>query len=251
LLLVRIEKGEVQNLGTSMVANHEKIFALSPDIIFKSGFNGIRSKDKVLLQSEIPVVYDIEWQETSPLARAEWIKFIGAFLGKDSLANALFENIETRYLAIKEKAQHLQERPKVLGGSNYKGTWYIPGGQSYIADLFRDAGAEYLWEKDTTTGSIPVSFEVVLERAANADYWIGVEADTRDQLLGEDSRYDHFAFYKSGNIYNNNKKVNAQGGNDYWETGIHRPDILLADLITIFHPELFPDRELEYYKRLE
>jgi iron complex transport system substrate-binding protein len=128
----------------------------------------------------------------------------------------------------------------------------MPGGNSYAAKLLADAGAAYLWADDTSTGSMQLSFEEVLDRARDADIWVNPGSwKSLGEGLAQDERFAQFAAFQNGKVFNNNKRLNANGGNDYWETGVTNPDLVLADLIAIFHPELLPDHELFFYRRLE
>ena len=141
----------------------------------------------------------------------------------------------------------MKERPTVFVGFNFKGTWYMAGGSSYAAKYLEDAGANYLWSNDKSSGSLPLSFEAIIERANNADFWLNFSQKWKQkkEILVEDSRYGDFKAVKSGNLYNNNA-----GGNDYWEGGISNPDVVLSDLIKIFHPEILPKHELVFYRRV-
>jgi iron complex transport system substrate-binding protein len=127
----------------------------------------------------------------------------------------------------------------------------MPAGKSYVAKYLSDAGGKYLWSDDKSAGSLPLSFEVVLERAANADYWLNFSQSWQSlkDVVAEDSRYADFQAVKTGNLYNNNTRVNDSGGNDYWEGGISNPDIVLSDLIKILHPEILPNHQLFYYRK--
>lgn len=128
----------------------------------------------------------------------------------------------------------------------------MPGGRSYVARFLADAGAAYLWTDDETTGSIPLDFETVFERAADADFWLNPGSWTsRAEAAAADKRYTQFRAYQTGAMYNNNARLNENGGNDYREGGLANPDVVLADLVKIFHPELLPDHELFYYRKLD
>ena len=139
----------------------------------------------------------------------------------------------------------------MFSGFNFKGTWYVPGCQSYLAQYLADAGAELLCVGNSF-GSIPSSFENIFERAATADYWLNVSQSWQNlqDVIREDSRYSDFKAVQKGNVYNNNARLNKNGGNDYWEGGISNPDLILADLINIFHSELLPNHQLFFYQKL-
>jgi iron complex transport system substrate-binding protein len=149
------------------------------------------------------------------------------------------------------KAQIIN-RPKVLLGLPFKDTWYISPGNSYISRLIEDAGGEYLWHGTVSSVSMPVGLENVYIKALSADYWLNTgTVDTRDEILAVDSRFSGLPCFKNGNLFNNNKRTNATGGNDYWEGGSLNPHLILRDIASILHPELFPDREFFYYKKIK
>ena len=149
------------------------------------------------------------------------------------------------------KALVLSYAPSIFSGQDYRGTWSLPGGKSYTAQLFRDAGASYKYSQDSTSTSIPSNIEEVLVNFNQADIWIGVQTSSLEELGKTDSKYKLFKAYKEGNVYNTNKRINATGGNDYWESGVARPDLLLNDMIKICHPSLLSEYELTYYERLK
>ncbi len=193
-----------------------------------------------------------EYLESSPLGRAEWLKFTALFFNQEAQAEQVFGTIAEDYNALVQITQDLELRPTVFTGFSYDGTWYMPGGKSYVAQLLRDAGATYLWAEIDQTGSLPLDFEAVYDRAARADFWVNVSQDWQSQgdAIAADPRYGEFFALQAGHLFNNNARLNATGGNDYWEGGLINPHLVLADLIKILHPELLPDHELVYYQPL-
>ncbi len=189
--------------------------------------------------------------ENTPLGRSEWLKFTALFFNQEEKAEEIFNQISKNYQKIAAKTKAIEKLPKVFTGFNFKGTWYAPGCKSYIAQYLADAGAELLCVENVD-GSIPLSFEDVFERAATADYWLNVSQSWQSlkDVIREDSRYSDFQAVKKGNVYNNNARLNENGGNDYWESGISNPNMILADLIKIFHPELLPNHQLFFYQKL-
>jgi len=248
ILLRRFKKGEVVEVDHQMTNNIEQILALAPDLVMKSGFENVRNQDARLSEAGIPIAYNLEWMESDMLARAEWIKFVAAFYGKEALADSLFRGIESRYNNIKNLAAS-QPKQTVLFNMNYKGTWYLPGANSYAAGMVRDAGAVYHIEGNDR-GSKPVNFEQVLDAHANDNIWLNVEARTLDELGKADERYKLFKAYKNGEVYNYDKRLNAAGGNDYWESGTVHPDVLLKDEVKILHPDLLKDYEMVYWRKI-
>jgi iron complex transport system substrate-binding protein len=186
--------------------------------------------------------------ESDMLARAEWIKFVAAFYAKEQVADSIFRGIESRYNDVKKLAAS-QPKQTVLFNMNYKGTWYLPGANSYAAGLVRDAGAVYNIEGNDR-GSKPVNFEQVLDSHANDNVWLNVEARTLNELGKADERYKLFKAFKTGEVYNYDKRLNAAGGNDYWESGTVHPDVLLKDEVKILHPNLLHGYEMVYWRKL-
>jgi iron complex transport system substrate-binding protein len=174
------------------------------------------------------------------------------FFNREAEANAFFEDVAGRYNEMKTLAASAEDRPTVLVNALYGDTWFASGGGSYIAQLITDAGGEYLWSDDESSGGLPLSFEAVLERGQDADIWLNPNFWlSLDEGLAEDQRYAEFASFQNGRVYNNNLRMNELGANDYSEGGVVRPDLVLQDLIAIFHPELLPEHELFYFRHLE
>ncbi len=247
-----IRSGKVAVVGEGQSVNLERLVELSPSAILDSAL-GDPQYDTYpkLVEGGLKVVIDGSYMESTPLGRAEWIKLLGLLLGKEAEAEAVFSSIAAEYKTLAQKVKATGDRPTVLAGMQFRGTWYVPGGASYMARLFADAGAEYLWAEDDTAASIPLDFEAVLAKAQDAQFWLNTETcTTMQQVAAADQRHKLFRAYKEGNVYNHSKRMNETGGDDYWETGIANPHRILADLVAIFHPELLPDHELIWYERL-
>ncbi|MEZ4860238.1 MAG: ABC transporter substrate-binding protein [Caldilineaceae bacterium] len=252
-VVAKAETGEIAQIGYGAGVNVEQLLDLAPDIIMTYG-SGSPDYDAhpVLLNAGLHAVVNAEWLEPSPLGRAEWGKFIALFFNKEAEATAQFAATAQRYEELKAQAATVTAKPTVLTDSEYQGSWYVAGGKSFAAQLWADAGAAYLWADDDAAASIPLAFEAVYDKAADADYWINVGfINSLAELKAADARYADFAAFQNGNVWNNNKKQNANGGNDYYESAVAHPDVVLADLIAIFHPELLPDHELVYYQKLQ
>lgn len=247
----RYQHSEIENLGDAFNLNFEKTLLLHPDAIMMSGYNQQDENAKRIMQAGIPVIYNNEWTESSLLGRSEWIKFVAAFYNKEKLADSLFSIIEKKYIEISHIARKVNEKPTILSGANFKGTWYMPGGESYIGQLLTDAGSNYFYQSDSSKNSLPLNFETVVKNFQHADYWIGCNAESINELTKSDERYALFDATQTGQIYNFNKKTTTAGGNDFWESAIAHPDLLLSDMIKILHPNLLPDHQLIYMKKLE
>jgi len=250
-ILKGVKDGKIKDLGDAFNLDLENLLLLHPQAVMTSAYNAEDENSKKLEQSGLTLLYNIEWQEKSLLARAEWIKFVGAFFDKQALADSIFNDVEMRYNKIASLAKQAKSKPALLSVQDFRGTWSMPAGRSFNAKMFKDAGASYFFENDTTDGSLSSNIESALINFQKANVWVGVQASTLEDLGKIDSKYKLFKAYKEGNVYNYNKRMNATGGNDYWESAIARPDLLLSDMIKILHPELMPDYELFYMQKLK
>ena len=164
-----IQAGKITDLGDAFNLNVERVLLLKPNALMTSGFNQTDANAQRIQQAGIPVIYNNEWMETSLLGRAEWIKFVAAFYDKELQADTIFAGIDKRYNDLKTKVLTVKKRPKIMSGNNFRGTWYMPAGRSFMGQLFLDAGADYFYANDTTTGSLPLNVETVLKNFADTD----------------------------------------------------------------------------------
>jgi iron complex transport system substrate-binding protein len=216
--------------------------------------NPERDANAKLVKADIPLVITVDHLEETPLARAEWIKFFAAFTDKKNLADSIFTMTEKNYYELKKIAATATAQPSVFSEIKFGEIWYVPGGNSFAATLFRDANATYAWNENKETGSLHLSFEEVYNKAKDADFWLNMAlVGSKNELLAQEPRYAEFKAYKTGNLFNNIKNMNSKGFSDYWETGILYPNRVLHDLVCIFHPELAEHlkNDLYYYKKLE
>ena len=175
-----------------------------------------------------------------------------AFLNEEERAEAKFASVAVRYAEIKALAASAREKPKVMGGISRKGVWTVPGGRSYVAALLADAGAGYLWAGDTSTGSYNMAFETAYRQALDAEFWLNAGwSNTLKEITDEDARYGEFKAFKAGKVYNYTKRMGANGSNDYWESGLVNPHLILADFVKVLHPDKLPQHELYYLRKLE
>lgn len=248
----RIKENRLVEVGPVTNVNVEVLLDLAPDLVWTYGVtDGDLAHFRHLAQAGTPVVVTADYMEEEPLGRAEWLRFFALFLGKEAEADTLFRGIEQRYLQLSEKARNAPNKPTVMLESSYQGTWYVPGGRSYVARFLADAGADYLWKDDRTQGSLRLNLETVLEHASHADYWLNTGRwKSVDDALAEDPRYWSFQPLQNGNTYNHNAKENELLANDFFESGPARPDLVLADMVKIFHPHLVPDHQFIWYHRL-
>lgn len=231
----------------------ESVLMQKPDVLISTSSPNLAKYHALLKKEGVKILLIDEYEESSPLARAEYLKIIGKLFGKEKESLALFHEIEKNYKEIQEKVQNQPNKaPTVLSNQIYGDVWYLAGGKSYQANLIRDAGGKYLWDADENTGSLHLSFESVFEKAHDADVWVNAgDFSNKSALLASYPNYEWFKAFKTGNIYNWNKRKSAAGANDFFETGTVRPDWVLKDLAAIFHPELFPGHELYFYEKLE
>lgn len=250
-----VAAGDVAVVGGGTTINIEVLLDLEPGLIMAYSI-GMPEYDTfpVVEEAGLPVVLNGDFVEQNPLGRTEWIKYMALFFNAEADAQSIFEQIETEYNEVAALAATAADSPTVFLSSVYDGTWWMAGANSYMAQLIADAGADYLWADSGSVGSSPVDFESVLERAADADYWINPDNSfwfSSEDVLASDERYAEFAAFNNGNLYNNNAIVNENGGNAFYEAGAANPQILLKDLVKIFHPELLPDHELVYYQAVQ
>ena len=251
-----VKKGLAENriheVGNERGLNYEMILQLKPEVVFAYGVGSeIGVQINKLHDLGIPVVLVGEYLEQSPLAKAEWIKFLGAFFGRGRLADSVYANIRLRYEKIKKEVANKMEKPTVLTGLPFKDTWWMAGGQSNLAELISDAGGKYLWRENSSKEAFPVSLEEVFVRATKADFWINCgSVDNISELMAFDQRFSDLPAVKKLRVYNNNLRSTPGGGNDYWESGVVHPDFVLADLVAILHPKTGVGSDFYYYKHL-
>ena len=243
----------VLDVGYDQGINYETILGLKPDLIMAYGVGGeVTGIINKLRDLKLNVILNSEYLEESPLAKAEWIKFVGSLYDKDKEASEYFSRIENNYNSIKNKVSNVKFRPLVLTGLPFKDAWWMAGGNSNLARLITDAGGEFIWKDNQSREAFVVSLEDVIMRAAKADYWINCgTVNSINELLATDSRFSSFPQVNKKSIYNNNLAVSPGGGNDYWERGVVRPDLILSDLVKIFHPECDSVKTFNFYKRIE
>lgn len=249
-------KDEITDCGSSMNPSIEKVIELSPDAILLSPFENSGGYGRIE-KLNIPIIECADYMETSPLGRAEWMRFFGLLIGKEQVADSLFSRIEKEYVSLKKetitarsKTQDITVKPSVITELRMGSAWYVPGGKSTVARLLKDAGADYFFSDNGSSGSVPLSFETVFDKGQHADYWLikyNQQTDkTYTEIANDYAPYKNFDAWKKQHIYGcNTSKVN------FYEESPFHPERLLKDLIKIFHPELLPDYELVYYSPLK
>ncbi|MGS0687060.1 ABC transporter substrate-binding protein [Nakamurella sp. GG22] len=204
----------------------------------------------VIKAAGIPVLANAEWLENDPLGRAEWVKYFAALTGTEAAAASFFDGVSTDYEALAEKMKDATD-VAVVPGQPYQGTWFVPGGKSFNARLIADAGGTTAWAADTTTGSISTDVETVFAKAGTAPAWLASTTwTTKAEALAEEPRFAEFEAFKTGNVWNAAKDVTPSGGNNFYELGVVRPDLILGDLVAILHPDQAPGHEYAFYLKL-
>lgn len=242
---------KITNLGDAFNINIELLLNLNPQGLMLSTYNKQDNNTKRLEQSGIQLLYNNEWTESTLLGRAEWIKYFGILLDKKEKADSIFNHIEANYLSAKKLAKSITNKKSVMVGSNFKGTWYVPGGQSYMGQLLKDSGADYYYSNTSDTQSIPLNFETVLDKFHNADVWLNAPTSTIQELFEIDSRHKLFNSAIKGEVYAFLARTNSYGANDFWESGIAHPDLLLKDIIWALYPELLTEYIPTYILKLK
>lgn len=248
-----INQGIVHDVGYDSNLNYELLLKLKPDLVMAYGIGAdVAGNISRMKDLNIPVVINAEYLEETPLGRAEWLVFTGAFFGQASRAQSVFEKIVAEYDSLKNSVIKLTPQPVILTGLPYKDSWWVPGGKSYMANLIADAGGDYLWKENTSRESFVVSLESAITKAVKADYWINTgQTNSIQEILESDERFKIIPALQGKRIFNDNKQMNPTGGNAVWETGAANPQHLLYDLIHVFHPDLKVNPDFHYYQNLK
>ncbi len=243
-----ILEGRIADLGESTSPNVEKMIEIGAEYVIASPFQN--SNYGPVEKIGIPIIEGADYMESLPLGRTEWIRFYGLLFNKQNVADSLFRETELNYLELKEMVSGVEKRPTVVSEKKFGSSWYVPTGDSYIAHLFADAGANYIFDDIPGAGSTPMAFESVFDRAIHADFWLvkynQAEDMTYKELRAEYTPYENFDAFKNHTIFGCNTGIVPY----YEEFPIH-PDYLLKDFVRIFHPELLPDYTPRYYKQME
>jgi iron complex transport system substrate-binding protein len=249
-LRTQYQNGMVSHLGDAYQMHLEKITQLNPQAVFVTAYPQADTQTDRLKKLQIPVIPTIEWTEPHLLARAEWIKVFGILMDKAAIADSIFNQTCQHYQALTQLAQSANNKPVIMSGLPFKDTWYMPGGNSFMGQLFKHAGVSYHYSDNAQTSSLPLSFETVWYHFNQADIWVGVDADSVNQLAQMDKRLIDFKPVKRGQVFHYRKRTTPMGGNDFWESAVVYPDKLLHDLMCIAHPTLLPNQETYYIERL-
>ena len=248
----RIDAGNVREVGVNESLNTEVLIDMKPDVIVSFGINNNNPTIDNLQKSGLNVLINGDWTEQSPLGKAEWIKFFGALYGLDAKANDLFTTIENNYKNAMALAEKTTQKPTVLSGAMFQDQWYVPQGESWVSVFLKDAKSDYLWKETKGFGSLSLPFETILDKAQNATFWIAPgDFTSLKQMSDSNPHYAEFSSFKNKKVYSYAINKGAKGGIVYFELASARPDLVLKDLIKIFHPELLPNYKPFFFHKLE
>ncbi|OSY89599.1 ABC transporter substrate-binding protein [Tenacibaculum holothuriorum] len=249
----RIDSGFIKELGKEHSLNTEILLDLNPDLVVSFSMGKMNKTLTTIQQAGIPIILNGDWLEETPLGRAEWIKLFGAILNEQQKADSIFNSIKKNYEEAVKIAQKATTKPTILSGAIMsKDIWNLPAGESFVAQYLKDANLDYLWKNSKGKGSLSLSFESVLDKGKDADFWISPGYfSSKKQLLESNKHYAEFKAFKNDNIYTPNLKKGKTGGVLYFELAPTRPDLVLKDIIKITHPELLPNYKLTFFEKMK
>lgn len=235
----KIKEGTVIEVGELPNPNFERLLSCRVDSLFAPAFSVSPAFEKRCREAGIRIFYFQEWLEANPLSRASWIQVMGILLGRQTQADTVYRTLEQNYRTVlrSRSDRPLSDPVRVLTATPYNGVWYLPGGNSYLARLIHDAGGTLIGPANTETGSVAHAPERVLVWGASADLWLvnTTPAETAATLRKSLPLCPDLAAFQTGQLYNNTKRVNPYGGNDYYESSVLHPDWILSDLIELLN----------------
>ena len=241
------DRERITDIGDDMQPSMEKILLLNPDLVILYTY---AQGDPIPAQVEalgIPILYCNEWTETTPLARAEWIRVFGAVFGCSTKADSIYASVKDAYAQLKVDSLKFKGK-SLMSGMSWRGTWYVPAGGTFMGNLFRDAGAQYKYENNPSTSSIPLTMEQAIQDFAQTDVWVGCEANSLAELAALDNKHTWLKAYQTGLVYNFRRRTLPSGANDFWESGTVHPERILQDLQSILRGDT---AELYYAQPLQ
>jgi iron complex transport system substrate-binding protein len=242
-------KGDEIDLGDSMKPSAERVLQAGLDALLAVNYGQYDNLEAARLEKlGVLTLYINEWQEGSPLARAEWIRVLGALTGRLHEADSVFNEVETKYINLKSQITN-HKSSKIMSGNNFRGTWYVPSGKNYLAYLFKDAGADYPFYDNERETSIPLTIEETLHYFHDADVWVGAGGNSLQELADLDEKHTWFNAYQNGRVYNWRKQIKPSGANNFWERGVVHPEEMLEDVIHILNNA--PDSTLHFASHLK
>lgn len=250
--VISANRDSIGDVGYEGNINYELLISLDPDLVLLYGVNGASSMEGKLNELGIPFMYVGDYLEESPLGKAEWMVALSEVVGKRTEGEQVFGGIPVRYNDLKKRvADTMLDAPAVMLNTPYGDSWFMPSTESYVARLVKDAGGDYIYKKNTGNASLPIDLEEAYKLTSEADMWLNVGmANSLDELRTSCPKFSDTRCFRNGSVWNNNLKTNVAGGNDYYESAVVNPDIILRDLVKIFHPELV-EEDFVYYKQLK
>lgn len=255
---VNSNRDRIVDVGYDGNVNYELMLSVFPDLVLLYGVNFASGMEAKLKELGIPFMYVGEYLEEDPLGKAEWVIALAEFIGKRVQAEKIYKDISNKYECVKAGLgdKYKLKKPKVMLNTPYGGDWFMPSSSSYMVRLIEDAGGEYIFSENKSKASVSVDMERAYLLASDADFWLNVGSVTSiKELKIQCPKFSDIKCVINLNVYNFNKRLNFKGGNDFWESGVMNPDKILADLVSIFHPELdVSEKNLEnlnYYKKLK
>ena len=249
---IQARRDRIGDVGYEGNINYELLLSLDPDLVLLYGVNGASGMEPKLRELGIPFLYVGDYLEESPLGKAEWLVVLSEVVGKRAEGEKVFAEIPVRYNALKQRvAENTLDAPSVMLNMSYGDSWFMPSTESYAVRLIKDAGGDYIYKKNMGNASTPIDMEEAYLLASAADMWLNVGmANTLGEVKAACPKFVDTRCFLNGDVYNNNACTNAAGGNDYFESAVVHPDLLLRDLVKIFRPELV-EEPFVYYKRLK
>jgi iron complex transport system substrate-binding protein len=247
-----VANGKIKEIGKEGSLNTEILLDLQPELVVGYSISSVDKSLTMIQKAGIPVIYNGDWLEETPLGRAEWIKFFGLLFDKEKQADSLFKRIENDYLIAKNTAKKATKKPTILSGAIMsKDIWNLPAGESFVSQFLKDANLDYLWGNTKGKGSLSLSFESVFDKGKNADFWISPGYfSSKEQLLQSNAIYAEFKAFKNDQIYTATLKKGKTGGVWYYELASTRPDLVLKDIIKITQPQLLPNYKLTFFEKM-
>ena len=247
-----LKNGTIIRIGSNQEIDYENLLTLDPDILLIYGIGDAVIPQLEKLESlEIPYLLIGEYMEEHPLGQAEWLKLFGVLIGKEEMADSVFSKLESEYLAIQKMQSESSEKPTVFLNSPWEGVWYMPASANFSTHLIEDAGGQLLFKNDEEEGWQTLDKEFVFEKAYDADFWLNTGShNSLRELEAFFPMASDFQAFQNAKVYNNVKRISEGGGNDYWESGIYRPDLVLKDLYLILHADSLNSADLFYFKHL-
>jgi iron complex transport system substrate-binding protein len=246
---VKARRNEIVDVGYEGNVDYEKLMSVNPDLVLLYGVNGASAMEPKLHQLAIPYVYIGDYLEESPTAKAEWLVALGAIVGCRQKAQTIYQAIADRYDALRQSVETSTERPTVMINAPYGDAWFMPSVSSYMVRLIEDAGGRYVYPDNTSDASVSIDMEQAYLLANQSDIWLNPgTATTLTELTSQLPRFSDCSAVKARRVYNNNARLTKGGGNDFYESAVVNPDVVLSDLIKIFHGHA---DSLTYYRQLK